>query len=82
MGRLHKEGFVGRGEWGTRARDGGVETGGVETGAVMEEWGKTTTGIGDSLTPDYRDKEDRNFEVLKDIVQYIIENYMLYFIII
>ena len=53
------------GEWTMRARDGGVETGGgdgSETGLVMKKKGKqnSTTGIGASLNPDYRDKNESN----------------------
>ena len=50
------------GEWRTRAKDGGgVETvggDGSETGSVTKKNGKqkSTTGIGVSLTPDYRIK--------------------------
>ena len=54
-----------RGEWRMRAIDGIVETGcgnGSEKGLVTKKKGKqkSKTGIGASLTPDYRDKEEIN----------------------
>ena len=43
---------------------GGVETvggDGSETGSVTKKKGKkSTTGVGSSLTPDFRDKEENN----------------------
>ena len=38
---------------------------GCETGLVMKKkGGKSTTGIGASLTPDYKDKEESNNSIL------------------
>ena len=58
------------GEWRTRAGNGGVETGGgdgSETGSLTKrKEGKhnSTTSIGASLTPDFRDKEESSNNIV------------------
>ena len=46
-----------------RARDGGSGDG-CETASVTKWKQKWTTGIGDSLTPDSRDKEESNIPLV------------------
>ena len=83
MGGLHEERFGGSGgvgEWRMRAWDGGVDTvsgDGSETGLVMKKKGeqKSTTCIGVSFTPDYRDKEESsNKYYIHQIYKYYIHH--------
>ena len=59
-----KRGLAGvGGEWGIKARDGEVEMVGgddSETGSAKKKGQKSTTILGTSLTPDFRDKEESN----------------------
>ena len=62
MEELHEERFSGSGkgvggEWRTRARDSGEGRWGSVSGKGKQ---KSTTGIGASLTSNFRDKEESN----------------------